>query len=39
MNVINPIYAIIISYLGIGVKYVNPEMNPKNKKKAESKAM
>ncbi len=35
MNVINPIYAIIISYLGIGVKYVDPEMNPKNKKKAE----
>lgn len=39
MNVINPIYAIIISYLGIGVKYVDPEKNPKNKKKAESAAM
>lgn len=29
MNLINPIYAIIISYLGIGVKYVKPNVNAK----------
>ncbi len=38
MNVINPFYAIAISYLGIGVKYVDPEMNPRNKKKIKSTA-
>lgn len=31
MNLINPIYAIIISYLGIGVKYVDESKNPKKK--------
>ncbi|MEA4986695.1 MAG: Na+/H+ antiporter NhaC [Anaerovorax sp.] len=34
MNLINPIYAIIISYLGIGVKYADESKNPKNKKAA-----
>lgn len=38
MNVINPIYAIIISYLGFGVKYVDPEKNPKYKEKIEKTA-
>lgn len=33
MNLINPIYAIIISYLGIGIKYVDPDMNKKKSKK------
>lgn len=32
MNLINPIYAIIISYLGFGVKYEDPNRNPRLKK-------
>ncbi|WP_206458871.1 Na+/H+ antiporter NhaC [Anaerovorax sp. IOR16] len=34
MNLINPVYAIIISYLGIGVKYADESKNPRNKKAA-----
>jgi NhaC family Na+:H+ antiporter len=35
MNVINPIYAIVISYLGIGVKYVDPDKKAGRKGKAK----
>lgn len=34
MNLINPVYAIIITYLGIGVKYTDESKRPKNKKAA-----
>lgn len=34
MNLINPLYAIVISYLGFGVKYVDDSKNPKKQKKA-----
>lgn len=33
MNLINPVYAIVISYLGIGVKYVDESKNKKKKLK------
>ncbi len=31
MNLINPVYAIISSYFGIGVKYADESKNPKRK--------
>jgi Na+:H+ antiporter, NhaC family len=37
MNLVNPVYAIVISYLGIGVKYVDSGMNPKATKKETKK--
>jgi NhaC family Na+:H+ antiporter len=39
MNLINPVYAIIISYMGIGVKYKDDELNPKKNKKIESESI
>ena len=39
MNLINPVYAIIISYMGIGVKYKDDELNPRKNKKIESQSI
>lgn len=33
MNVINPIYAIVTAYLGIGVQYTDPDLNPRVQRK------
>jgi NhaC family Na+:H+ antiporter len=37
MNLVNPVYAIIISYLGIGVRYKDDSLNKKKKNKTVEK--